>query len=84
MAKKAQQNMVKSNDGVSFEQNTIYDDNLLPPAEELAKINEVSPEIIPWIMARTEKEQDARISFNKRRIHLAETDIKRTHFYSKE
>lgn len=61
MAKKAEQNKVCDRTGLTLEQNTVYDDNLLPSADELAKLDNVSKDIIPWIMKRTEMEQDARI-----------------------
>lgn len=50
MAKKAEQNKVCDKTGLTLEQNTVYDDNLLPSADELAKLDNVSKDIIPWIM----------------------------------
>lgn len=82
MAKKAEQNKLKDERGLTFEQNTIVDDNLLPSADELAKLNGISEDIIPWIMARTEKEQDARIKFNEDRMRLSEKDLKFAHKYN--
>ena len=82
MAKKAEQNKLKDERGLTFEQNTIVDDNLLPSADELAKLNGISEDIIPWIMARTEKEQDARIKFNEDRMRLSENDLKFAHKYN--
>ena len=55
MAKKAEQNTLSDHRGLTLEQRTVVDDNLLPPAEELAKLNDISKEILPWIMNRTEK-----------------------------
>ena len=60
---------------VAIEQSTIVDDNLLPPAEELEKLKLVDPNIIPWIMQRTEKEQDTRLHFNTEQIHLAHKNL---------
>lgn len=82
MAKKAEQNKLKDERGLTFEQNTIVDDNLLPSADELAKLNGISEDIIPWIMARTENEQDARIKFNEDRMRLSEKDLKFAHKYN--
>lgn len=82
MAKKAEQNRVKDERGLTFEQNTIVDDNLLPSADELAKLNNISEDIIPWIMARAEKEQDARIKFNEDRMNLSEKDLRFAHKYN--
>jgi hypothetical protein len=71
MAKKAEQK--KLSDGkVSLEQNSIYDDSLLPAAEEIERLNNISSEILPWIMKRTEVEQDARIKFNEERGWFSE------------
>ena len=82
MAKKAEQNKLTDERGLTFEQNTLVDDNLLPSADELAKLNGISEDIIPWIMARTEKEQDARIKFNEDRMRLSEKDLKFAHKYN--
>lgn len=82
MAKKAEQNKLQDERGLTFEQNTIVDDNLLPSADELAKLNGISEDIIPWIMARTEKEQDARIKFNEDRMRLSEKDLNFAHKYN--
>lgn len=82
MAKKAEQNKVCDKSGLTLEHNTIYDDNLLPSADELAKLNSVSDKIIPWIMERTEMEQNARIKFNEDRMDIAKKDFKHNHTYN--
>ncbi|MBE6305717.1 MAG: hypothetical protein E7082_07385 [Bacteroidales bacterium] len=83
MSKRAEQNKISSTtNGVSLEQNTIYDDSLLPAAEELSKLNELNSEIIPWVMKRTEIEQNARINFNKKRTALAFREINYSAFLS--
>lgn len=82
MAKKAEQNKVCDKTGLTLEQNTVYDDNLLPSADELAKLDNVSKDIIPWIMKRTEMEQNARIKFNEDRMKIAQSDFKHTHRYN--
>lgn len=84
MSKHAQQNKVsRNNNGVTtLEHNTVVEESLLPPAEELKKLEDISPGIIEWIKNRTEKEQDARIEFNKDRIRLAEYDLKSTHQFN--
>lgn len=77
MAKKAEQNRVMhNNSGVAVEQTSIYDDSLLPPAEELEKLQRIDSGCIDWIKSRTEKEQDARINFNFSRLGLAKDDMK--------
>lgn len=76
MSKKQQQTKsVANRSGVAIEQQTIVDDNLLPPAEELEKLNQIDTSIIPWIMQRTEKEQDTRLHFNRENIRLAHRNI---------
>lgn len=75
MGKKAEQNRISSGqDGVMLEHRAIYDDSLLPSAEELAKLKDIDPDIVSWIKKRTEIEQDARIDFNKERLKLASKD----------
>lgn len=60
---------------MQIEQNTVYDDSLLPAADELTKLNAIDSQIIPWVMRRTEVEQDGRIWFNKKRLKLAGREI---------
>lgn len=73
---------MSDNRGLTFEQKTVVDDNLLPSADELAKLDGISKDIIPWIMSRAEKEQDARIKFNEDRMRLSEKDLKFAHKYN--
>ena len=83
MAKKAAQNTLQSKEGgMVLQQQVISDDSLLPSASELEKLKSVSPEIIPWILKRTEMEQDARIEFNKDRMKLAKSESKHAQWYS--
>lgn len=67
------------------QQTTTIDDSLLPSADELAKLREINPTIVEWTMKRAEKEQDARIEFNFKNLHLLEKEINttaRSLFYS--
>lgn len=82
MAKKAEQNKVCDKSGLTLEHNTVYDDNLLPSADELAKLNSVSDKIVPWIMERTEMEQNARIKFNEERVAITKKDFKHKYAYN--
>jgi uncharacterized membrane protein len=82
MMKKAEQNKISDNTGVMLEHHTLIDDNLLPSADELIKLKGVSEDIVPWMMERAEKEQDARIKFNEDRIKIAQSDFKHMHLYS--
>ena len=73
MAKRAEQNRLSSDKGVTtLEHQTLIDDSLLPSADEFS----ISEEILPWIMERTEKEQDARIDFNREKMNLAKNEQK--------
>ena len=58
--------------GASFEHQESIDDSLLPDALELSKLKELDPDIISWIKERTAKEQDARLSFNDRKMTVIE------------
>ena len=76
MTKSQQQTRgIARRDGVAIEQNTIVDDNLLPSAEELAKLKQVDPSIVEWILRRTEKEQDTRLKYNTENMQLAHKDM---------
>lgn len=75
MGKKAERNTLLHQSGVAIEQTSIYDDSLLPPSEELAKLKELDADCIDWIKRRTEIEQDARINFNENKIKLMQKDM---------
>ena len=59
--------------GISFEHSESFDDNLLPEAEELARLKMLDPDIIEWIKATTSKEQAARHDSNSRKIKIIES-----------
>lgn len=83
MVRKAENNKIKGHKGaIEIHQQRIEDDNLLPAADELEKLNSINPDLIQWIMDRTEKEQDARIRFNEDRMKLAQGDFKHTHRFN--
>ena len=82
MVKQAEQNRLRDKKGVTLERNTIIDDSLLPNAEELAKLNNIDNKILPWILERTVKEQDARIQINKDRMMLAKSENNHVHWYN--
>lgn len=84
MSQYAQQNKVsRHNNGVTtLEHNTIVEESLLPPAEELKKLEDIKPGIIEWIRNMTEAELDARIEFNNDSIRLAKYDLERRHQFN--
>lgn len=67
----------------TYEHQENYEENLLPDADELAKLKEVDPNLVAWLMARVEKEQDARLSFNDRQFKLLEVETSRNHTITK-
>lgn len=85
MAKQHQQNKLSKSNGGDFllEQNVAIDDSLLPSAVELEKLKEVDPSIIPWIMQRTEIEQNARIENNQEILNLNRINLTKTHSFNK-
>jgi len=64
------------------EQNLSIDDYLLPSAAELEKLKEVDQNIVVWIMARAEQEQNARLSWNKTQEEIMRFDIRKTHRFN--
>jgi uncharacterized membrane protein len=83
MAKQAHQKKLSSNkDGVLLEQNSVYDDSLLPPADELAKLNDINPDIIKWIMDRTSLEQETRHLHNRERLEMTKYEFRGTRRYN--
>lgn len=63
----------------AYEHQENYEDNLLPEAQELAKLKDVDPTLLPWLISRIEKEQDSRLSFNDRQVGLLEKETKRNY-----
>lgn len=57
--------------GRHIEHSGEFDDSLLPAPEELEKYRQVYPELIPWLMERTAKEQDARHEWTRKSQELA-------------
>ena len=84
MAKQQQQNRLAQNyrGDVMLEQQVAIDDSLLPSANELEKLKEIDPSIIPWIMKRTEVEQDARIEFNKNQNDFVMYNLRKAHDFN--
>lgn len=62
-----------------LEHSEEIDDNLLPDAEEIKKLSEIDPDILTWLKARAEKEQDFRHDFSKKRIKLTNDYEQRQH-----
>ena len=48
----------------------VVDDNLLPDAEEIAKLHQIDPNIMEWLKERAEKEQDFRQKAFLERLNL--------------
>jgi uncharacterized membrane protein len=61
----------------TYEHQENYEENLLPDAEELAKLKEVDSTLLPWLISRIEKEQDSRLTFNERQVWLLEKETSR-------
>lgn len=64
------------------EQNVSIDDNLLPSAVELERLKEIDPNIVPWIMARAEQEQNARHAWNRTQAEIMSSDVKNIHRFN--
>jgi len=71
-----QKKLTTKNDGFIVEQHSVYDDNLLPPSEELARLKEINPDIVVWIMERSSMEQEARLSQDKQRLNMAKLELR--------
>jgi len=66
MAKEAhQKKLTTQKDGFIIEHHSVYDNSLLPPADELAKLKDINPDIVVWIMEKTSFEQEERLKIAK-------------------
>ncbi len=71
---------VQDNRGTGFQhENTeVFDDNLLPEASEISALSEIDPNILEWLKARAEKEQDFRHEHYRERTEIVKCDVKGT------
>ena len=83
MAKQAHQKKLSTQKGgFVIEQHSIYDDSLLPPAEELARLKEINPDIVTWIMERSSLEQEKRHSHDDQRLQMYKYEFRGTRRYN--
>lgn len=83
MPRVSEQNKI-SHDGQSLtvEKNTIVERNWLPSADELKKINDISPEITKWMMKRVEEEQENRFKLNDKESETYARNLEQIHKYN--
>jgi uncharacterized membrane protein len=70
----------RSSSHAQIEHTEVFDDNLLPDATEIAKLQQLDPDIVNWLKARAEKEQDFRHDAFNRRLGLVDNHNKRDHY----
>ena len=61
-----------------IEQSVSIDDSLLPDAEELTKLKLLDPNIIEWLKARAEKEQDMRHRYMDAKIDISKGSMNKS------
>lgn len=66
--RKAQLTKTDNHQGQTIEE--TFDDNLLPDASEIEKLKELDPNIVDWLKARAEKEQDFRHNAYNERLKI--------------
>ncbi len=77
MAKRLdQKRLTKNNSGVSIEQTTASDDNLLPTPSDMAAYKEIDECFVPWILDQTKAEQNHRHITELKKIDLMKRAIK--------
>ncbi|MDB5227297.1 MAG: hypothetical protein JWN78_1490 [Bacteroidota bacterium] len=54
----------------------IDDSSLLPEAEEIERLSNIDPDIMNWLKARAEKEQDFRHTYNTERVRVFDSTRK--------
>jgi uncharacterized membrane protein len=83
MSRQAHQKRLSTRkEGIIVEQQSIFEDSLLPAAEELAKLQEINPDIVAWIMERTSMEQETRHSENKERLNIYKLEFRGARRYN--
>jgi uncharacterized membrane protein len=61
--------------GYQQEHTEVFDDNLLPDAQEIQALHQIDPQILDWLKTRAEKEQDFRHIAHTKRTHIIEKEI---------
>ena len=83
MAKQAHQKTLSSQKGdFVIEQRSMFDDSLLPPAEELARLKEINPDIVTWIMEKASLEQNNRHLRTKEGIEMTRLEYRGSRRYN--
>ena len=74
----------KGDEGLEVEHRETFDDNSIPPSEEIAKLSAIDPNLVPWLMSYLDKEQEERWNtaksfheIEKKKIELTESNQKR-------
>lgn len=80
MGKRAKQITATSGHNLQKIEHTEFsDDNLLPAASEIEKLQQIDPNIVEWLKARAEKEQEFRHTAFNSRVKLTDDVNKREH-----
>ena len=83
MSKQAKQTKIKLAHGiVHAEESMVYDNSLLPVADELERLVAIDIELLEWLKKRAEIEQDTRTAFNNNRIQEYRAQGKRTYVFN--
>ena len=76
MSKSAKQQRIQKIGGnVAVEQTIVSDDSLLPSPVELKGYQELNPDIIPWLLTETEREQAHRHATDMEKIQLLKSAV---------
>lgn len=76
MARKVQSSRLSKGEGnLSIEQVVASDDSLIPSADELGQYQAIDPNIIPWLLEQTKREQEHRHVLDNRKVELLNKSI---------
>ncbi len=76
MSKSAKQQRIQKVGGnVAVEQTIVSDDSLLPTPAELKGYQDIDPNIIPWLLTETEREQAHRHSTDIEKINILKSAV---------
>lgn len=72
------QTSVKSHNGVGLQQEhtQTFDDNLLPDAVEISKLQQLDPNIMEWLKSHADKEQAFRHNSVQKRDQIIHANVK--------
>lgn len=82
MTRRSEKNeAVRTMNGISVKQNIVYDDALIPSADEMTRYKDIDPGFVQWFMDNGTREQQARHKEYDNRYKLMRSSIRSNNIF---